>query len=97
MTFESALPVFNFLIYFFKNMQLLVREAHDRRAERVLPRRLRVQLHLGGADEHLRAARQLQAGGLARDPGADPQVLPGEEKQHPLYDLGLGHASQQTF
>ena len=54
---------------------LRVREADDRRAQPLLPRRVRLALHVGHPDQHLRPARQLQRAGRPRDPGAHPQVL----------------------
>eukprot|EP00965_Chrysotila_dentata_P164207 5422157-Pleurochrysis_carterae.AAC.1 len=39
--------------------RLRLRQAHDRRAQSVLPRRVRLQLHLDRTNQHLWRARQL--------------------------------------
>ena len=62
-----------------------LRHRQDRRAQvvRGLPPAVRLQFHLGDADEPVRAERQLRPDELARAAGADPQVsrVPRERRR----------------
>ena len=72
--------------------QRVLRGRQDRRhqALRGLPPAVRTRLHLGHADQSLRAQRQLRPRKLARPAGADPQV-PRREARGPGRGRDLGH------
>ena len=60
--------------------QRMVRDRQDRRHQAVpgLPQAVRLRLHLGDADQPLRARRQLRPGHQPRAAGADPQGARGQ-------------------
>ncbi len=76
-----------------------LRDRQDRRHQALpgLPPPVRLRLHLGHADQPVRAGRQLRPRELARAAGADPQVPRGQGRGPARGDdLGDGHAAPRV-